>query len=202
MDPTLLVAFTLAFAVAAAAPGPGIAALVARSLAGGFAAALPMSAGLVLGDLVYLSLAVFGLAVAAAEMGAVFLVIRWVGALYLLYMAYRLWTAPAPEVGADPGVGGRLRPFLAGLSVTLGNPKVMVFYLALLPNLVDLRRVDLQAFAGLAGIVLVVLTAVMLAYAALADRARALIRSPRAARLVNRGAAAVMAGAAASIAAR
>ena len=202
MDPMTLVAFALAFAVAAATPGPGIAALVARSLGGGFAAALPMIAGLVLGDLVYLSLAVFGLAVAAAKMGAVFLVIHWVGALYLLYMAYRLWTAPALEAGAGSGVAGRFRPFLAGLSVTLGNPKVMVFYLALLPNLVDLRRVDAPAFAELAGIVLVVLTAVMLAYAALADRARALIRSPRAARLLNRGAAAVMAGAAASIAAR
>ena len=178
MDPMTLVAFALAFAVAAATPGPGNAALVARSLGGGFAAALPMIAGLVLGDLVYLSLAVFGLAVAAAKMGAVFLVIHWVGALYLLYMAYRLWTAPALEAGAGSGVAGRFRPFLAGLSVTLGNPKVMVFYLALLPNLVDLRRVDVPAFAELAGIVLVVLTAVMLAYAALADRARGSFARP------------------------
>ena len=148
------------------------------------------------------TLVAFALAVAAAEMGAVFLVIRWVGALYLLYMAYRLWTAPLLEAGADSGVAGRWRPFLAGLSVTLGNPKVMVFYLALLPNLVDLRRVDAPAFPELAGVVLVVLTAVMLAFAALADQARALLRSPPAVRLLHRGAATVMAGAAAPIAPR
>jgi len=176
---------------------------VAGALAQGFWRTLPMVAGLAIGDLLYLAAAAFGLAVLAAELGTLFLLVKWAGAAYLLYMAWGLWTAPAegPQVAAAAS-RSPWRGFLVALSVTLGNPKTMVFYLALLPTLIDLETLTLLGFAELAGLVVVILFAVMGAYAALAARARGLLRSPRALRLMNRGAGAVMAGAAVSIAAR
>ena len=92
--------------------------------------------------------------------------------------------------------------FAAGLLVTLGNPKIMVFYLALLPTLIDLHRVGPGEWGQLVAVMLLVLAGIDLAWALLAARARRLLHSPRAVRLVNRAGASMMAGAAAAIAAK
>lgn len=203
MDAGTLLAFSLAYLLAVATPGLSVTALVARALGSGFVPALPMIAGLVLGDLLYLSFAALGLSVIIAQAGPLFLLIKWAGVAYLLYMAWSLWTAPAeaPVAGAQ-AAGSPARAFLMGLSVTLGNPKVIVFFLALLPTLVDLDGLTLVGFLELAGLTAALLTMVLTGYAALAARARRLFRSTRAIRIVNRGAGVAMAGAAVTIAAR
>lgn len=203
MDVTTLVTFAAAFALAVALPGPGIAALVARALASGFRPGLAMIAGMVLGELVFLTFAASGLTVVATQLGTVFLLIKWGGAAYILYMAWSLLTAPATgPVLAAREAGTPVRGILVGLSITLGNPKVMMVYLALLPTLVDLERLSLSGFAELAAVVVAILSMVLTAYAILASRARRLLASPRALRAVNRGAGVAMAGAAISIAVR
>jgi threonine/homoserine/homoserine lactone efflux protein len=88
------------------------------------------------------------------------------------------------------------------LSVTLGNPKVAGFYLALLPNLIDLSQVNLLGYAELAGACIAVLTVVLGGYALVAARARVLFSSPRAARLFNRTGGTLMAGAAIAVASK
>lgn len=203
MDLPTLLAFTAALALAAASPGPGIAAVVARALGSGFAGALPMVLGLIVGDALYLTFAAFGLAAIAQSFGMVFLAIKYVGAAYLLYLAFKLWTSK-PEASAVGEVAsdGAVRTFLSGLSVTLGNPKVMVFYLALLPTLVDLERLTPIGYAELLAIVVVVLLVIVGGYAAAAARAREVFRNPRALALLNRGAGTMMAGAAAAVVAR
>lgn len=201
MDWSALLTFTLAFALAAASPGPGIAALVARALGSGLRPALPMIAGFVTGDIIYLASAAIGLAMIAAKFAAVFALIRYAGAAYLLYLAYRMWTATpqVADVKAETAASvGRM--YLAGLSVTLGNPKVMVFYLALLPTIINLENISAAGFAELSAIVLVALSAVLTAYAALAARARLLFADATARRRLNRASGAIMAGAAVVIA--
>jgi threonine/homoserine/homoserine lactone efflux protein len=88
------------------------------------------------------------------------------------------------------------------LSVSLGNPKVIGFYLALLPNLIDLGHVGLFGYAELAGLCVAVLTVVLGAYALTAARARALFKSQRAVRLFNRTGGTLMAGAAIAVASK
>lgn len=202
MDLAALVLFAGTLLVAAASPGPGIAALVAQVVGKGPEGATSFAAGLILGDLVWLAVAILGLAVVAQTFHEVFLVIKYAGAGYLVYLAYRMWTAPvaARNIAAAPRRDGRLRLSLAGLAVTLGNPKVVAFYLALLPSLIDLARVGLLGYVELAGISVVILTAVFGAYAVAAARARALFRSTRAMRLLNRTGGTVMAGAAVVVA--
>ena len=96
-----------------------------------------------------------------------------------------------------------LRLFLTGLSLTLGNPKTMVFYLALLPNLLDLAAITPLGYAELVAVTLVVLTAVDGGYIVLASRVRRLFASPRALRSSSiAGPARVMAGAAVAVATR
>jgi threonine/homoserine/homoserine lactone efflux protein len=204
MDLTALLIFAGALLVAAASPGPGIVALVARVIGGGPAGVAHFIAGLIVGDLVWLAAAVLGLAVVAHTFHEAFVAIKFAGAAYLLYLAYRMWTAPAAATAVAAASGGErsFSLFLAGLSVTLGNPKVAGFYLALLPNLIDLGQVDLFGYAELAGLCIAVLTVVLGAYALAAARARVLFASPRAVRLFNRTGGTLMAGAAIAVASK
>src|SRR3954468_18636122 len=130
MDVAAFVLFASTLLLAAPSPGPGVAALVARVVGRGARGAGAFAAGLVLGDLVWLAAAILGLAVVAQTFHEVFLVIKYAGAAYLLYLAYRMWTAPvaARDIAADTRPDGGLRLFVAGLALTLGNPKVGAFY--------------------------------------------------------------------------
>ena len=111
--------------------------------------AVAFTAGVALGDVVWLTVAILGLAVVAQTFQGVFLAIKYAGVAYLLYLAWKLWTAPVEsrDVAADTSDVKPVRLFLAGLAVTLGNPKVMVFYLALLPNIIDLHARDAAGLA-------------------------------------------------------
>lgn len=205
MTATALTIFALAILVAAASPGPAIAALVARVIGRGTAGVPAFIGGIILGDLVWLAVAVLGLSFIANSFAMIFTVIKYAGAAYLLFIAWRLWTASAVpvDVAAIDDVDGQpLRSFLGGFLLTLGNPKTIAFYLALTPALIDVSRVDLVSYAELAGIVAVVLALVLGGYALAAAKARNLFRSPRAVRLLNRVGGGVMAGAAAAIATR
>src|SRR5690606_41909429 len=75
-----------ALAIAAAIPGPGIIALVARALGSGFRPALFMAGGLVVGDILYLTAVVLGLAMLAQTFGNAFLIVKWVGVAYLAWL--------------------------------------------------------------------------------------------------------------------
>ncbi|MCA1244288.1 LysE family translocator [Stappia stellulata] len=205
MELSALAVFALSLMVMAAIPGPGIAAIVARVLAHGREGAMAFCLGVALGDVIWLGFAVAGLAVVAKTFGVAFLVIKYLGAAYLLYLAWKMWTA-----SGDSGLGGVPRPrtarpfqlMMGGLAVTMGNPKVMVFYLALLPNIIALETVTMIGYLELSLVTLAVLALVLGAYCVLADRARRLISSPRAVRLLNRFAGSVMAGAAVAVATR
>jgi len=185
-------------------PGPGVAAIVARALGTGFLSAMPMILGILVGDLVYLALALFGVAAIVTWFGAVFIVVRWVGALYLLYIAWQFWTARPGSEQLGPRASehwGRI--FASGLALTLGNPKTIVFYLALLPTVVPLDRpIPPLGIAELVIIITVVLLAIGALYAALAAWARDLFTSPKAIRRLNRAAALIMAAAAIYVVAR
>jgi threonine/homoserine/homoserine lactone efflux protein len=198
------ITYSGALAVAAAIPGPGVTALVARALGSGFRSSLFMSLGLILGDLSYLTAVVLGLAFIAQTFGTVFLVIKWLGVAYLCYLAWAFWTAgiSSEHVEAKKASGGFVASFIAGLTVTLGNPKTMIFYLALVPTLVDPHTLTVADYGVLVACTVSVLLVVLVPYLALAAKARWLLKTPRALKLLNRTAASFMGGAAAAIALR
>lgn len=203
MDLTSLLVFAGALLVAAGSPGPSIAALVARVLSRGLRDVLPFLAAMWVGEAIWLSMAVFGLAMVAHSFALAFLVIKWAGVAYLLWLAWKMWTAPVKtDADALPISDSPFKLFLAGLAVTLGNPKIMIFYLALLPTILDLASVTVAGWAELVATMVVVLVAVDLTWAIAAAQARRLLKSERAVRFTNRLSAGAMAGAAAAIAAR
>ncbi len=205
MTLTALTIFAFAILVAAASPGPAIAAILARVIGRGTAGVPAFIGGIVLGDITWLAVAVLGLSFVASSFEMIFAVIKYAGAAYLLFIAYKLWTAPAKPVDLEDvsNVDGQpLRSFVGGLLLTLGNPKTIAFYLALTPTLIDVSRIDLVSYAELAAIIAVVLVFVLGGYALAAARARKVFRSTRAMKMLNRIGGSVMAGAAAAIATR
>jgi len=182
------------YAIAIAVPGPGVVAIVARALGSGFRATVPAAIGTAVGDLVWVSMSAFGLAVVAHAMGEFFLIVKLAGAAYLVYLGYKYWTAPVSEmetiVPASASQG-----FFSQLSLTLGNPKAVAFFLSLLSAVVDLNRLNAFGFLQLCAATIVLIPAIMLSYAALASRVRGFLASRKARGRLNKGAAVVMVGA-------
>jgi threonine/homoserine/homoserine lactone efflux protein len=194
--------FAMILLVAVISPGPAVAALLARIMARGTEGIAAFCAGLVIGDLIWLSCAMFGLAALAALFQPLFLVVKYCGAAYLLYLAWKLWSGAGAPLASEPVRGQGRQLFGAALLISMGNPKVMLFYLAVLPTVIDLTRLTVMDMLELAGIVALVVSAVLAGYVLLAAQARRMFTSARAVRRLNRGAALAMAGAAATIVAR
>jgi threonine/homoserine/homoserine lactone efflux protein len=197
--------FALVYMLAVAAPGPGVAAIVARVLGRGTQGAPAFIAGFLAGDLVWFTLAATGLAMLAQAAYTVFVVVKFAGAAYLLYFAYRLWNAPSVPFADAQQPAVRERPiqlFMGSLALTLGNPKTMVFFLAVLPTVVELKRLTVGGFFEIALVICCVMPLVLGSYAFFAGRARKHLSRPESVRWVQRGTGAVMAGAAIAVATR
>jgi threonine/homoserine/homoserine lactone efflux protein len=202
MTVSSLVLFAAVYFAAVATPGPGLAALVARVIAYGLEGVAPFILGYVVGDMIWFVVAGTGLAAVAAVFAGAFTAIKFAGAAYLLYLAWRTATAPAARGEAPPAASRGFRAFLGSLSLTLGNPKVMVFFLSIMPLVVDVKSLTPARLAELMAIAVPVIALTLTAYALAANRARALFRSARAMRLAHRAAGGVMAGVAVAVATR
>ncbi|MGB5741331.1 MAG: LysE family translocator [Sedimenticolaceae bacterium] len=188
-----LAAFAVAMAALAATPGPGVFATVGRALASGFQHAAVVVLGIVIGDLIFLMFAVYGLATVAQWMGDLFTVVRYVGAAYLIWLGLTLWRSnPANTAVAAIAEPAWSQNLISGLLITLSNPKVILFYLGLLPAFVDLTRLNGLDIVLLAAVVALVLGGTLLAYAYAAANARELLRDSSATRLLNRIAGSLM----------
>jgi len=189
--------YIIALAIACAIPGPGITAAVGTALGAGFGTALVFVSGIVIGDLCYLTFAVLGLTAIAAAFSGVFTLIKLAGAAYLLYLAWTFWRGGVdPEAVKAKKDKGRLATLLGGVSLTLGNPKTIIFYMALLPTVVDLEAVTFESYLTLVVLTIAILYVVCFPYIALAAKARKFLVNPRALKWLGRGAASAMASAA------
>jgi threonine/homoserine/homoserine lactone efflux protein len=197
-----LLLFAAVYFAAVATPGPGLAALVARVIAYGLTGVGPFIAGYVVGDMIWLVVAGTGLAALANAFAGAFMGVKYAGAAYLLYLAWRTATAPAAHGETPPAASRGLRAFFGSLSLTLGNPKVMVFFLSIMPLVVDVKSLTPLGLLELMAVCVPVIASTLAAYALAANRARALFRSARAMRLVHRAAGGVMAGVAVAVATR
>jgi threonine/homoserine/homoserine lactone efflux protein len=193
MGISTLPAFAAAFFVFAASPGPDNMTIVARTISHGAASGIAYGAGTVAGILIFLTLAAFGLSIIAAEMGIVMTILRYAGAAYLIWMGVKLWTAEpvVPELQPVSERRGLLAIFATGVALNLGNPKMPLFYVALLPNVVG-SSLTPGHIAALAAVILAVEVVVIGGHVMLAGRARKLLRTPTLVRRVNRTAGGAM----------
>jgi threonine/homoserine/homoserine lactone efflux protein len=203
MTLTTLALFAAALLVNAGSPGPSIAALVARVISNGLASVLPFLAAMWIGEVLWLLAAVMGLGFLASQFHSVFLVIKYLGIAYLLFLAWKMWNAPVNVRESElPDGQSSLRMFAVGMALTVGNPKIMMFYLAVLPSLIDLNTITAFGMFELLAVAILVLMTIDLSWALAAAWARAWLKSPRAIKIANRASATAMGGAAIVIASR
>ena len=168
-------------------PGPVWLALIARALSGGFAAAWPVAIAVVLGDLFWVTLAIFGISWISGIYADFLIVLKWVAALMFLVMGWLVIRHADAAISTDnrltkPGVWAG---FVAGLMVILGNPKAVVFYMGVLPGFFDLSAIaagDVVAILLISGFVPFVGNIVL---ALFVDRIRTLVNDPKKRRRLN-----------------
>ncbi len=193
MTTVSLIAFTGAMLVLAITPGPGVFATIARAMVSGFKPAVFVAIGIVAGDLVFLLLAIYGLTALALHLQSVFLVIKYVGSVYLIYLGLTLWMQ-TPEKSESPSTPERswLKNFLSGLFITLGNPKVIFFYVSFLPTFVELNLLTNADVVMIATVLVGVLGTVLLMYGYIASKSISLFKSPESQTVLNRAAGSTM----------
>ena len=131
------IAFLIAATVLAITPGPGIAYVVARTVAGGRAEGLASCIGTGLGGMLHVLAAAVGLALAVAQSALAFILVKYLGAAYLLYLGVRMLMRKQADdaVESVPAQGAR-RALAEGIAVEALNVKTALFFLAFLPQFV------------------------------------------------------------------
>lgn len=194
-------AYCAAITLAAATPGPAMFAVISTGISRGFAPAFLAGIGVALADAVLVVLALFGLAALVQAFEWLFLVLKYAGAGYLIWLGMKMWQAPV-AVGCGPASEGRMRPFLLGASIGLGNPKAILFHASIMPLILDLGALTLGDGMVVLAVVIGVNVVVMGIYASLSTGAARFFRTERRMRVINRLACGTMIGAGALIAGR
>ncbi len=191
------ITFAIAIFIFAITPGPGTFALLARALSSGAAVCLPMTFGMASSDIVYLVFATLGLSAIAENYSGLFTLIRFTGAAYLLYLAWKMWTADVEThlQKSSKKVKGWLSSFIQGFLISASNPKVILFYIAFLPTFIDLGRLTHRDVVLLSFITLFSLMAGLMLVAVAASQVRQYLKSVKAVKRLNRTAGSIMFGA-------
>jgi threonine/homoserine/homoserine lactone efflux protein len=196
--------FAVAMLVLAASPGPGVFATTARAMASGFKPALAVIWGIILGDIIFLLFAAFGLSMVARALGNLFFIVKICGGAYLVWLGIKIWLQKPELVQSHQNSSTRSYwgNFFSGLIITLSNPKVILFYCGFLPTFLDLSALTIIDLALVVAIITAVLSGVLITYAYLASRARKMFTNERAVKRLNRAAGGVMVAAGVVIAVR
>jgi threonine/homoserine/homoserine lactone efflux protein len=200
-----LIGFILILAAAAAIPGPDIAAIVGSGLSGGLPRAFSVVLGIMLGHAVWMTAAFTGLAALALALGGAFILIKAVAVAYLLYLAWKLWTAPvaaSPDDMGTTGAASNRAGVVTGVLVSLSNPKALVFFSAVMPSILPMEKLSLADFALLILASSLTFIVVFGAWALLAAKARSALGNAARRRAFNRASALLIAGSAVAVAAR
>ena len=195
MTPGRIIALFGSMIVLAFIPSVSVLVVSARSASSGFTHGVFTTIGIVAGDIIFIILAIYGLSVVAEFMGSRFSLIKYLGGAYLIWLGINLWRSKPGtgevENNIEPSI---LSSFLAGLLITLGDQKAILFYLGFFPAFLDLSSVTLAD----TGIIIVIATLAVggakLVYACMADRASRLLSGSSATKTINIVAGTVMVG--------
>lgn len=182
----------MAFAVAAEIililPGPTVLLVVSQAIAHGRASVIPLVAGVLAGDLTAMTLSLLGLGAILAASATLFIVLKWVGALYLIYLGLKLWRTepetPSASVSARKASSASL--FSGAYLVTALNPKSIAFFVAFLPQFIHHRMATAPQLLILGATFLCMATLNAALYAIFAGHLRGALRKPRLRRICDR----------------
>lgn len=188
MSYQIWIAYMLACWVISVSPGAGAIASMSSGLNYGFKHGYWNAIGLQLALLVQIAIVAAGAGVLFATTPWAFLIVKWFGVGYLLYLAYLQWTAPTEsiEIQQDLPNKSRSKLVLHGFLVNMSNPKAIVFLLAVLPQFLDLSKPQWIQYVIMATTMISIDLIVMAGYTGLAAKVLRLLKSPKQQKYLNR----------------
>lgn len=182
-------------AILAAIPSTSVALVVTRSVWGGFGNGAAAAAGIVVGDLIFVLLAILGMAALAEALGGFFLAARILAGGYLIWLGVHLIRNRSTEKQAEKHRPRNLASsFFAGLTLTLADLKAILFYASLFPIFVDLPNLNGWDIARVVLVTLIAVGGVKLSYAYGGQRLMGFVRSQRNQLVASTGAGVLMVG--------
>lgn len=193
MSITYLQLFTFIVAVFAfiLTPGPGVFATIAKAMTEGAWSVLPLTIGLATGDAIYMVFSAYGLSALANNFNGLFTVIKFVGAGYLFYLAWKMWTTLPDEVSnvktdkPSRNING-LKNATSGFLISISNPKVILFYVSLLPSFFPVATLNNFDIMVLCLVIFLCAVISMMLYAFMAHFAQKQLKSSKARQRFNR----------------
>lgn len=178
-------------------PGPTVLLVLSYAISQGKRVAVASATGVALGDLVAMSLSLAGLGALVLASAALFTVLKWVGAIYLIYLGIKLLRS-APADGLEAVAKSKAVTsggvYWHAAAVTALNPKSIAFFIAFVPQFVAVNQPLLPQFTILIATFVGIAAVNALAYALLADRLRQTIKKPGVITWITRGGGAVLIG--------
>lgn len=149
-----IVYFLIASIILTLAPGPDIMYLLAKSLADGAKSGISLAAGLCSGLIFHTSLVIFGVAALIQQSPLAFSILKYIGAAYLLYLAWGAFSAKADSLKLNQVQSGKayFKLYRRGIIMNVLNPKVLLFFLAFFPQFVDLNSSSVSFQIAILGI--------------------------------------------------
>ncbi|MBW4560782.1 MAG: LysE family translocator [Mojavia pulchra JT2-VF2] len=173
-----IVALFGAMVVLASIPSVSVLAVSTRSATSGFIHGLFTTIGIVVGDIIFIIIAIWGLSLLAETMGSLFVLIKYLGGAYLVFLGIGLCRSKSQDMETGEIIEtSLLSSFLTGLFITLGDQKATLFYLGFFPAFLDLSKISYFDTSIIIAITIVAVGGVKLGYAFMAYRARLLISS-------------------------
>jgi len=171
-----IVALLGAMLVLASIPSVSVLAVSTRAATFGFIHGVFTTIGIVVGDIIFIIIAIWGLSFLAQTMGSLFVFIKYLGGAYLILLGIGLCRSKSKDVEMQEVVKSSLTSsFLTGLLITLGDQKATLFYLGFFPAFLDLSKISYFDTIIIVAIAAIAVGGVKLGYAFMADRARLLM---------------------------
>jgi len=138
----LWITFVFAATILLVIPGPTILLVLSQAITHGRRSVIPLTAGVVCGDLTAMILSLFGLGAVLSASAALFTVLKWIGAGYLLWLGIQMWRTRVDDERAHaPTVASSRQSFFrSAFVVTALNPKSIAFFVAFLPQFVNPKQ--------------------------------------------------------------
>jgi threonine/homoserine/homoserine lactone efflux protein len=130
--------FTLIATVTILSPGPGVLLTLTNSIRYGFFGAIGGIVGIAFGTFIVAGLSATSVGVILATSAMAFMVMKYIGAAYLIYLGIKLWRSPITKLDTSSRTAGNIKvQFLEGLTIQLTNPKAVFFFMSIFPQFVD-----------------------------------------------------------------
>ena len=187
MDFTTLISLSIAAFIFGISPGPGTLAALSISTTRGLRSGLILSAGEAVGDITYLTLAILSLGYLAQILEPAMIVVRWLGAGYLIYLGISQFRLASLNINSNtPSSKNLIRLFFMGFLIGGTNPKVILFYLSFIPLFIDLSNIDLTTGLQIASTVYASVFASLVVVCIAGNQIKSWINKPRSIKILNR----------------